>query len=98
MKLDILAIGAHPDDVELGCAATLAKEIHHGKKVGILDLTRGELGTRGSAEIRDREAAEAAKVLGVAFRLNLELADGFLLMIRSHSWRSSRSSESTNQT
>jgi bacillithiol biosynthesis deacetylase BshB1 len=79
MKLDILAIGAHPDDVELGCAATLAKEIHHGKKVGILDLTRGELGTRGSAEIRDREAAEAAKVLGVAFRLNLELADGFFV-------------------
>src|SRR5210317_1370241 len=78
-KVDILAIGAHPDDVELGCGATLAKEIHKGKKVGILDLTRGELGTRGSAEIRDREAAEAAKVLGVAFRLNLELADGFFV-------------------
>ena len=70
MKLDILAIGAHPDDVELGCAATLAKEIHNGKKVGILDLTRGELGTRGTAEIRDQEAAKAAEILGVAVRHN----------------------------
>ena len=77
MKLDILAIGAHPDDVELGCGATLAKEIKNGKRVGILDLTRGELGTRGSAEIRDKEAAKAAKILGAAVRLNLELADGF---------------------
>ncbi len=77
MKLDILAIGAHPDDVELGCAATLAKEIHNGKKVGILDLTRGELGTRGTAEIRDQEAAKAAEILGVAVRHNLGLADGF---------------------
>lgn len=77
MKLDILAIGAHPDDVELGCAATLAKEIAHGKKVGILDLTRGELGTRGTAEIRDQEATEAAKILGVSVRENLALADGF---------------------
>ncbi len=77
MKLDILAIGAHPDDVELGCGATLAKEIHNGKKVGILDLTRGELGTRGSAEIRDVEALMAAKILGVKFRLNLGFADGF---------------------
>ncbi len=77
MKLDILAIGAHPDDVELGCAATLAKEIAHGKKVGILDLTRGELGTRGTAEIRDQEATEAAKILGVSVRENLGLADGF---------------------
>ncbi|WP_339844927.1 bacillithiol biosynthesis deacetylase BshB1 [uncultured Dokdonia sp.] len=79
MKLDILAIGAHPDDVELGCGATLAKEIANGKKVGILDLTRGELGTRGSAEIRDEEAAAAAKILGVAVRQNLALADGFFL-------------------
>ena len=60
MKLDILAIGAHPDDVELGCGATIAKEVAAGKKVGILDLTRGELGTRGTAEIRDKEAANAA--------------------------------------
>lgn len=77
MKLDILAIGAHPDDVELGCGATIAKEIANGKKVGILDLTRGELGTRGSAEIRDQEAADAAKILGVSVRENIALADGF---------------------
>ena len=77
MKLDILAIGAHPDDVELGCGATIAKEISKGKKVGILDLTRGELGTRGTAEIRDQEAAAAADILGVSIRENLALADGF---------------------
>ncbi len=77
MKLDILAIGAHPDDVELGCGATLAKEIAQGKKVGILDLTRGELGTRGTAETRDKEAADSAKILGVSVRENLGLADGF---------------------
>ncbi|HEA31172.1 MAG TPA: bacillithiol biosynthesis deacetylase BshB1 [Leeuwenhoekiella sp.] len=77
MKLDILAIGAHPDDVELSCAATLAKEVANGKKVGVLDLTRGELGTRGSAELRDEEAAEAAKILGLSVRENLRLADGF---------------------
>ena len=79
MKLDILAVGAHPDDVELGCGATLSKEISLGKKVGILDLTRGELGTRGSAEIRDKEAKNAAKILGVEFRENLAFADGFFL-------------------
>jgi bacillithiol biosynthesis deacetylase BshB1 len=79
MKIDILAIGAHPDDVELGCGATLAKEISNGKKVGILDLTRGELGTRGTAEIRDAEAANAAKLLGVKFRHNLGFSDGFLV-------------------
>ena len=77
MKLDILAIGSHPDDVELGCGATLAKEISLGKIVGIVDLTRGELGTRGTAEIRDLEAAESAKILGVKIRENLSLADGF---------------------
>ncbi len=79
MKIDILAIGAHPDDVELGCSATLAKEINNGKKVGILDLTRGELGTRGTAEIREKEATNAAKILGVKFRDNLEFSDGFLV-------------------
>ncbi len=79
MKIDILAIGAHPDDVELGCSATLAKEIEKGKKVGILDLTRGELGTRGTAEIRAEEAAAAASILGVKFRHNLEFSDGFLV-------------------
>ena len=77
MKLDILAIGAHPDDVEMSAGGTIAKEIANGKKVGILDLTRGELGTRGSAEIRDAEAAAAAKILGVTVRKNLGLADGF---------------------
>ena len=77
MKLDILAIGSHPDDVELGCGATLAKEISLGKTVGIVDLTRGELGTRGSADLRDLEAVEAAKILGVEIRENLSLADGF---------------------
>jgi bacillithiol biosynthesis deacetylase BshB1 len=77
MKLDILAIGAHPDDVEISCAGTIAKEIAKGKNVGILDLTRGELGTRGSAQIRDKEAAEAAAILGVSVRHNLALADGF---------------------
>jgi len=79
MKIDILAIGAHPDDVELGCGATIAKEIASGKKIGILDLTRGELGTRGTAEIREKEAARAAKILGVSFRENLEFADGFFI-------------------
>lgn len=84
MKLDILAIGAHPDDVELSCAATLAKEISLGKKVGILDLTRGELGTRGSAEIRDKEAAAAAKILGVTVRENLGFADAFFQNDKAH--------------
>ena len=84
MKLDILAFGAHPDDVELGCGATLAKEISLGKKVGIVDLTRGELGTRGSAEIRKKEAAEAAKILGVAVRENLGFADGFFINDKTH--------------
>ncbi|MEM7185934.1 MAG: bacillithiol biosynthesis deacetylase BshB1 [Bacteroidota bacterium] len=77
MKLDILAFGAHPDDVEMSCGATLAKEISRGKTVGIIDLTQGELGTRGSAAIRKEEAAAAAKSLGVAIRENLMLADGF---------------------
>ncbi|WP_435577898.1 bacillithiol biosynthesis deacetylase BshB1 [Gilvibacter sp.] len=77
MKLDILAIGAHPDDVELGCGATLAKEIASGKKVGILDLTRGELGTRGTPEIRDQEAKAAAKILGAVVRENIAIPDGF---------------------
>jgi N-acetylglucosamine malate deacetylase 1 len=77
MKLDILAVGSHPDDVELSCSGTIAKEVARGKKVGILDLTRGELGTRGSAEIRDKEAKAAAEILGVKMRHNLEFSDGF---------------------
>ena len=83
-KLDILAFGAHPDDVELGCGATIAKEISLGKKVGIVDLTRGELGTRGSAELRDKEAAAAAKILGVNVRENLKFADGFFINDKKH--------------
>jgi bacillithiol biosynthesis deacetylase BshB1 len=79
MKLDILAFGAHPDDVELGCGATIAKEIANGKKVGIIDLTRGELGTRGTAKTRDIEATNAAKILGIAVRENLGFADGFFV-------------------
>lgn len=77
MKLDILAIGAHPDDVELSCAGVIAKEVSNGKKVGVLDLTRGELGTRGTPEIRAQEAAAAAKIMGLSARENLGLADGF---------------------
>ncbi|MDB5142681.1 MAG: bacillithiol biosynthesis deacetylase BshB1, partial [Mucilaginibacter sp.] len=77
LKLDILVLPVHPDDAELGCAGTIAKEIALGKKVGIVDLTRGELGTRGSAEIRDNEAAESAKILGLVVRDNLSLPDGF---------------------
>ncbi|CAL2081681.1 bacillithiol biosynthesis deacetylase BshB1 [Tenacibaculum sp. 190524A05c] len=84
MKLDILAFGAHPDDVELGCSATIAKEISLGKKVGIVDLTRGELGTRGSAELRDIEAAKAAQILGVQVRENLGFADGFFVNDKEH--------------
>jgi len=84
MKLDILAIGAHPDDVELGCGATIAKEIANGKKVGILDLTRGELGTRGTAETRDIESEDAAKILGVALRTNMDFADGFFVNNEKH--------------
>lgn len=84
MKLDILAIGAHPDDVELSCSGTLAKEISRGKKVGILDLTRGELGTRGTAETRDAEAKSAAEILGVSIRKNLEFSDGFFTNNTAH--------------
>lgn len=77
MKIDILAIGVHPDDVELSCSGTILKHIAQGKKVGILDLTIGELGSRGSGELRLIEAANSAKVLGVEFRENIGLADGF---------------------
>ncbi|WP_417444046.1 bacillithiol biosynthesis deacetylase BshB1 [Joostella sp.] len=84
MKLDILAFGAHPDDVELGCGATIAKEIKLGKTVGVVDLTRGELGTRGTAEIRDKEAANAAKILGIEVRENLCFSDGFFVNDKAH--------------
>ncbi|WP_372919440.1 bacillithiol biosynthesis deacetylase BshB1 [Salegentibacter sp.] len=84
MKLDILAVGSHPDDVELSCSGTIAKEVDRGKKVGILDLTRGELGTRGNAEIRDKEAKAAAEILGVIMRHNLEFSDGFFQNNTAH--------------
>ena len=84
MKLDILAFGAHPDDVELGCGATIAKEIFLGKKVGIIDLTRGELGTRGSSDLRTIEATNAAIILGVSVRENLDFADGFFINDKKH--------------
>src|SRR6478609_6650376 len=77
MKLDILVLAAHPDDTELGCGGTIAKHISEGKKVGIVDFTRGELGTRGTAETRHQEAQDSSKILGASARENLELRDGF---------------------
>ena len=84
MKLDILAIGVHPDDVELCCAGALIKEIKNGKKAGILDLTQGELGTRGTIETRYEEAANAAKIMGVMVRENLKIRDGFFKNDEEH--------------
>lgn len=84
MKLDILAFGAHPDDVELGCSGTLIKEIQKGKKVGIIDLTRGELGTRGSAKIRDKETKKANKIMGIKIRENMNFQDGFFKDDKTH--------------
>lgn len=84
MKLDILAFGAHPDDVELSCSGTIAKEVSLGKKVGIVDLTRGELGTRGTPEIRHQEATAAASIMGVAVRENLGMRDGFFVNDEAH--------------
>ena len=77
MKLDILVFGAHPDDVELGCGGTVIKEIKAGKKVGVIDLTRGELGTRGTAETRTAETKLASEVMGVTIRENMNFKDGF---------------------
>lgn len=77
MKLDILVLAAHPDDAELGCGGTIAKHTSLGHKVGIVDLTQGELGTRGTPELRGQEASVSAKILGVAVRENLALPDGF---------------------
>ena len=77
MKLDILAFGAHPDDVELGAGGSLSKAVAAGSKVGIIDITRGELGTRGNPELRAQEADKAGKIIGVSNRENLGLADGF---------------------
>src|SRR5690606_21066909 len=76
MKLDILVLAAHPDDAELGCGGTIASHVARGYKVGIADFTRGELGTRGSPELREQEAAASAKILGISARINLGLRDG----------------------
>ena len=84
MKLDILAIGVHPDDVELGCSGTILKEISNGKKAGIVDLTQGELGSRGTIETRYQEAANAARILGIHARENLKMADGFFKNDEEH--------------
>lgn len=84
MKLDILAFGVHPDDVELGCAGILIVEKANGKRTGIIDLTQGELGTRGTAETRKEEAAAAAKILDVDIRENLKMADGFFENNEAH--------------
>jgi bacillithiol biosynthesis deacetylase BshB1 len=77
MKLDILVMAAHPDDAELSCSGTILKHIAAGKKVGIVDFTRGELGTRGTPEIRLQESADATKILGLHARENLGIRDGF---------------------
>ena len=84
MKLDILCFGAHPDDVELGCSGTIAKEISLDKKVGVVDLTRGELGTRGSVEIRNAESKKASEILGLSARENLDMRDGFFINDEAH--------------
>lgn len=84
MKLDLLVFAAHPDDAELGCGGTIIKHVKDGKKVGIIDLTRGELGTRGNAELRAKESAAASKVMGIAVRENLGFADGFFRNDEKH--------------
>ena len=84
MKLDILAIGSHPDDVELGCSGTLIMEAKRGKKVGVIDLTQGELGTRGTIETRYQEASDAGVVMGLAVRENLKMRDGFFKNDEEH--------------
>jgi bacillithiol biosynthesis deacetylase BshB1 len=83
-KLDILAFGAHPDDVELGCAGTLLGAIAEGKKVGVIDLTKGELGTRGTISQRLSESQLASEVLGLSIRENLGMADGFFINNKEH--------------
>ena len=84
MKLDILAFGAHPDDIELGCGGTIIKHVENGFKVGIIDLTTGDLGTRGNAKIRLEEADSASKLMGLSVRENLNFKDGFFLNDEKH--------------
>ncbi len=83
-KLDILAFGAHPDDVELGCGGSLIAAVAEGKKVGIIDLTEGELGTRGTASVRLKEASLAGEIIGATFRENLGMKDGFFVNDQAH--------------
>ena len=84
MKVDILAIGVHPDDVELGCSGVLINEIGAGKTAAIIDLTQGELGSRGTIDTRYEEAAEAASIIGVIARENLKFRDGFFVNDEAH--------------
>ncbi|MCB0492369.1 MAG: bacillithiol biosynthesis deacetylase BshB1 [Cyclobacteriaceae bacterium] len=84
MKLDILVLAAHPDDAELGCGGTILKQIASGQKVGIVDFTRGELGTRGTVETREQEAKASAKILGLSARENLNFKDGFFVNDEAH--------------
>ena len=84
MKVDILAFGAHPDDVELGCGGSICSAISQGFKVGIVDLTYGELGTRGTPQIRKKESNKASEILGVSFRKNLGFKDGFFVNDKEH--------------
>lgn len=84
MKLDLLVFSSHPDDAELGCSGTLISEIQRGKKAGIIDLTQGELGTRGTVETRYEEAAEAARIMGLSVRENLKMRDGFFRNDEEH--------------
>ena len=84
MKLDILVFGAHPDDVELGCGGTIIKEVQNGKKVGVIDLTRGELGTRGTSKTRDIETRNATNILGIHLRDNMNFKDGFFKNDQEH--------------
>lgn len=84
MKLDILVLAVHPDDAELGCSGTILKHIALGKRVGIIDFTRGELGTRGTAETRDEEAADSARIMGLHARENLRFKDAFFKNDEEH--------------
>ena len=84
MDIDILAFGAHPDDVELGCAGTISKAVFEGKKVGIIDLTLGEMATRGTIDVRSKEAQISGELLGVIFRENMNFKDGFFTNDQEH--------------
>ncbi len=84
MKLDLLVLAAHPDDAELGCGGTIAKEVSLGRKVGVIDFTRGELGTRGTVQTRDQEAQDSAHILGLSVRENLNFRDGFFQNDETH--------------